>query len=90
MQEVYVTPLAVCCHAFGEWRKLQEILDDEGYTVAGDKGGILAHPAAKLMSDAYARYVKAIEKFGMSPAAQAGMPTGKKPEPADKSRRFFA
>jgi len=55
------------------WRA-QALLDAEGLTVTGDRGGVKAHPAAAILRDARSQFFAGIKALHLDTAEEPGRP----------------
>jgi len=55
------------------WRA-QALLDAEGLTVTGDRGGVKAHPAAAILRDARSQFFAGIKALHLDTTEEPGRP----------------
>jgi len=82
--------LASLCEAWGEYRKCSDIVSAEGLTVVNARGNANRHPASVAQQEAWTRWFRLMERFGLTPAARAGMAIStSKPDENRGKTRFF-
>lgn len=76
--------------AVAQYVQARDQVDKEGITSVGSMGNIIVNPAVRVRDSAWARAMKAMEQFGMTPSSRASVTTSKKKEdkPDGKSRFF--
>jgi len=76
--------------ALSQYVHARNIVDEEGITTEGSVGNTVAHPAVGIRDAAWARAMKAMVQFGMTPSSRAAVTTSKKKDdkPDGKSRFF--
>ena len=65
--------------AYDLMQKAQEQVDRDGLTVAGDRGGIKAHPLLACIRDSRAQFLMALKHLNLDiePIKQMGRPPGR-------------
>lgn len=76
--------------AVAQYIAARNIVDLEGVTAIGSEGNTIVHPAVRVRDAAWARALKAMGQFGMTPSSRAAVTTSKKKDdkPDGKSRFF--
>ena len=83
--------LGAMCEAWGEYRRCSDVVSAEGLTVVNARGNVNRHPASVAQQEAWARWFRLSERFGLSPAARAGMSVARaNPDENRGKDRFFA
>lgn len=63
--------LMAYCQAYGMYVESTQVINDEGFTVAGRQGGVVKHPAVSVQKDALDTMLKFGQRFGLSPSDRA-------------------
>src|SRR5882762_7935641 len=59
------------CVMWGRAREARLLIEQEGLTAIGARGGTVAHPALKIERDSWALFLRYAEQLGLSPSARA-------------------
>lgn len=59
------------CVMWGRAREARLLIEQEGLTAIGARGGTIAHPALKIERDSWALFLRYAEQLGLSPSARA-------------------
>jgi P27 family predicted phage terminase small subunit len=81
--------LGIYCAAFSRWREAEDLIRDDGLTVATARGGRQPHPAVRISRDATATMLKILGEFGTTPASRRGVLAAPPAEP-DELAEFLA
>lgn len=72
--------LQTACEAYDAMHKAQRIVDKDGMTVQGDRGGTKAHPLLSVIRDSRAQFLMAIKALKLDTSVSEGKPVGRPTE----------
>jgi P27 family predicted phage terminase small subunit len=76
------------CMVYQRIREYTEIIDREGATVTGPRGGTFKHPLLTALAQAERNFIDLCAKFGLEPAADARVPKRPTQQPTEDSKFF--
>lgn len=81
-----VEAFAMACDAVATYRAARALVDAEGLTVEGAKGGRVKHPMLQVMRDSLTSFASLASRFGLTPSDRAKLSIGGDDEPKGAER----
>jgi P27 family predicted phage terminase small subunit len=75
--------------ALAQYQHARQVVETEGITTTGSMGNAVVHPAVRVRDAAWARALKAMSQFGLTPSSRASVKTASKKEKPSGKSRFF-
>ena len=66
--------LGLLADAMKQYIQAKKMIDKDGLTTTGSNGNLIAHPAQRIMSNAWDRLYKISREFGLTPATRTSAP----------------